>query len=64
MAENQTSKSQATVEVKEGGPLKISGNFILKDIARNTETTPGEVWLCRCGKSAGKPFCDGSHKYK
>ena len=64
MTENQTSKSQATVEVKEGGPLKISGNFILKDIARNFEKTPGEIWLCRCGKSSDKPYCDNSHNYK
>jgi CDGSH-type Zn-finger protein len=21
-----------------------------------------EIWFCTCGKSAGQPFCDGSHK--
>jgi CDGSH-type Zn-finger protein len=23
---------------------------------------PGTYWWCTCGKSAGQPFCDGSHK--
>jgi len=62
MEENKKNKSQATIEVIEFGPLKISGNFILKDMKRDSEVTPGEVWLCRCGKSANKPYCDGSHK--
>ena len=21
-----------------------------------------DYWFCTCGKSAGQPFCDGSHK--
>jgi len=64
MEENIIKKPQALVEVIESGPLKITGNFILKDMKRDSETTPGEVWLCRCGKSGNKPFCDESHKTK
>ena len=64
MEEEKNIKAETLVEVIESGPLKISGNFILKDFKRDTETTPGEVWLCRCGKSASKPFCDESHKTK
>ncbi len=25
-------------------------------------TAGNEYWWCACGKSAGQPFCDGSHK--
>jgi CDGSH-type Zn-finger protein len=57
-------KSGTTVEIIESGPLRISGNFILKDVKKGTDSAPGEVWLCRCGKSSGKPFCDESHKTK
>jgi CDGSH-type Zn-finger protein len=62
MEENKDKKPQATVEVVEFGPLRISGNFILKDVKRGKEESPGEIWLCRCGKSNTKPYCDGSHK--
>jgi hypothetical protein len=62
MEEKKELKSQAIVEVIDFGPLKITGNFLLKDLKRDKEESPVEVWLCRCGKSAGKPYCDESHK--
>jgi len=61
MEEKKEIKSQAVVEVLASGPLKITGNFILKDLKRDTESSPGEVQLCICGKSARKPICDDSH---
>jgi CDGSH iron-sulfur domain-containing protein 3 len=62
MENSSEKKTTAIVEVISSGPLKISGNFIIKDLQRNNESTPGEVYLCRCGKSSNKPFCDESHK--
>ncbi|NNE71859.1 MAG: hypothetical protein HKN29_16060 [Rhodothermales bacterium] len=51
-----------SVKLAKDGPLLLAGNFRLV-------TGPGRVaWegskaaLCRCGKSANKPFCDGTHK--
>ncbi len=64
MEEKKDNKPQALIEVIEYGPLKITGNFIIKDFKRDIESAPGEVLLCRCGKSANKPFCDESHKTK
>ncbi len=49
------------------GPVKIEGSFELKDAAGRkvtptTQSSSGEhVYLCRCGHSGKKPFCDGSH---
>jgi CDGSH iron-sulfur domain-containing protein 3 len=62
MEEKNENKSQAVIEVVEFGPLKITGNFQLKDIKRDKEESPAEILLCRCGKSGNKPYCDDSHK--
>jgi myo-inositol-1(or 4)-monophosphatase len=45
------------------GPLIIRGTFEVCDIAGvPIEHSGGSVALCRCGRSATKPFCDGRHK--
>ena len=62
MEEKKENKSQAVIEVTDFGALKITGNFMLKDLKRDTEISPVEVLLCLCGKSGNKPYCDDSHK--
>jgi CDGSH iron-sulfur domain-containing protein 3 len=62
MEANKGKKAQAIVEVIEFGPLKITGNFLVKDFKMDTENAASEIYLCRCGKSGNKPFCDESHK--
>jgi CDGSH-type Zn-finger protein len=64
MEENKEVESKVKVEIDETGPVKITGNFILKDLQRGTETKPGEVLLCACGKTSRQPFCDNSHEKK
>ena len=49
-------------ELRENGPLKISGNFILKDSDGNQLETGDVIYICRCGSSEKMPFCDGTHK--
>ncbi len=54
-----------TITVNENGSLKIEGtDFEIKDKSGALYGLQGRtiVSLCRCGKSANKPFCDGSHK--
>ena len=44
------------------GPLKITGNLELVSGAGRTLNRVRETWLCRCGESKNKPYCDGTHK--
>ncbi len=46
----------------ENGPLMVDEPPILKDSDGNTVETKAKAFLCRCGLSKSKPFCDGSHK--
>jgi CDGSH-type Zn-finger protein len=52
------------IAVFDNGPLKVSGEFALKDGKGRPFDLAGResVALCRCGRSGNKPFCDGSHK--
>jgi CDGSH-type Zn-finger protein len=62
MEDKKEQKSQALIEIIDSGPMKITGNFIIKDLQRHLEESPGEILLCRCGNSGNKPYCDESHK--
>jgi CDGSH-type Zn-finger protein len=45
------------------GPIRIEGEFQICDAQGNSFGLAGRtvISLCRCGHSANKPFCDGSH---
>jgi hypothetical protein len=44
------------------GPLELCGPLEIADAQGNRIKPPGDpVYLCRCGRSGNKPFCDGSH---
>ena len=54
-----------TIRCRENGPLVVHGPFRLVDHTGQELALPTDkplVALCRCGHSANKPFCDGSHK--
>jgi len=55
--------SEVTITVKQTGAYVIEGEVTLLDhLGQPIPTTPGKrISLCRCGASATKPFCDGTH---
>ncbi|HOP04803.1 MAG TPA: CDGSH iron-sulfur domain-containing protein [Tenuifilaceae bacterium] len=56
-------KGETTITIIKHGPVKVSGSFKLKgsDGDELTPTQPRDIYLCACGQSKNKPFCDGSH---
>ncbi|MGB8315895.1 MAG: CDGSH iron-sulfur domain-containing protein [Aestuariivirga sp.] len=46
---------------KPNGPLLVSGNLEVVSGTGRTVNRVSKAVLCRCGSSANKPYCDGSH---
>jgi CDGSH-type Zn-finger protein len=52
------------ITVNNNGSIRIEGDFSIQDAEGKEFGLGGRtiISLCRCGQSANKPFCDGSHK--
>ncbi len=46
----------------ENGPLLVEGRVEFRAADGSNLIAGEKCWLCRCGNSKTKPFCDGSHK--
>ncbi len=58
--------AQVTITVRKNGPFRIddpNGMVEMLDADGNKYDLTGKTGfsLCRCGASANRPFCDGSH---
>jgi CDGSH-type Zn-finger protein len=52
-----------TVKAYKNGPYEVTGTIDLVDFEGAKYTLDeNPIYLCRCGQSATKPFCDGTHK--
>jgi CDGSH-type Zn-finger protein len=52
------------ITVNSNGSIRVEGDFEIVDPTGKAFGLAGRttIGLCRCGHSANKPFCDGSHK--
>ena len=49
------------IDPQTDGPLQITGNLEITSGTGRVVTRVVKTWLCRCGGSSNKPFCDGTH---
>lgn len=55
--------ADVTVTPRKNGPYMVQGPLQLVDAEGNkVELKDDPIFLCRCGNSSNKPFCDGSHQ--
>ena len=54
--------NHATITPTDNGPYLVQGDVTLLDAEGGAYEVTDAIALCRCGLSATKPFCDGSHE--
>ena len=69
LASDQTEQDTTTAQdgrlrivLLENGPLELEGSFVITSADAQTAYAGDRAWLCRCGGSRGKPFCDETHR--
>ncbi len=55
-------ENQTKVTALPNGPLMIEGTIHVTKTDGTQEIKENKSFLCRCGHSANKPYCDGTHK--
>lgn len=53
-----------TIDISENGPILLKGPVNIKYKDKNEILGTKTIALCRCGESAKKPYCDGTHRKK
>lgn len=56
-----TNNPSSEITIMPNGPILIKGQIELKDKKGELSKKEGVTAFCRCGASANKPFCDGTH---
>ena len=51
-----------TITANANGSLQCEGSVEVVSADGASTFAASKTWLCRCGGSANKPFCDGTHK--
>lgn len=60
---NSERKVSSEIFISKHGPIRVTGVFKITGIDGKEikSEDPCEIFLCSCGRSSKKPFCDGTH---
>ena len=61
MVASATPESTLSITPSANGPLSLKGIAELQSADGQTCYRGNRMYLCRCGASSNKPFCDGTH---
>lgn len=50
------------IAASKDGPLEVAGNLELCSGTGRSLNRTQKTYLCRCGSSSNKPYCDGTHR--
>lgn len=50
------------ITISANGPIEVQGNYEIRSEDGELIERGTHAWLCRCGGSSNKPFCDNTHK--
>jgi CDGSH-type Zn-finger protein len=62
MEEKVNAVIRTDVVIIKNGPIKIGGLPVMLVQSDGNVVESKSCYLCRCGASKNKPYCDGSHK--
>ncbi len=57
----KTEDAKPTISLEKDGPLKVAGLTGFFNSRGEAIAAKKTIFLCRCGASRNKPFCDGTH---
>jgi CDGSH-type Zn-finger protein len=55
-------EEKGTITIRPNGPYRVEGSVPLEGPDGTAYELKPAYSLCRCGKSANKPYCDATHK--
>jgi uncharacterized Fe-S cluster protein YjdI len=60
--DDRSTEAPVVIALRPDGPLVVEGPVRIELARGEVIEVTDRAFLCRCGNSQSKPFCDGSHK--